>query len=445
VGNRQSTVTSSKGQNVADNWRVGIYLGTDVILQHPDYLRQLQSQIGLTTVVLSFTGDLPEDVRRKSPFAQSPPTEEQLTDLVMKHMDGQPVDPREFARAQDSMGPGLGARGDDESYRAAIATLRELGLDVWLCGSSWTIRRLMFCPSRSQTGDWFEAVYRYWAKEYDIDALDLTHARYPMGSFPLGLFGCTCTHCQMKAAEMGYDMPAMLAGLRAVGERLRELDGGRLGECVRLGIGFFDVVQALDLSSSVLDWFRFRCELLRTQLTRYRNAVHAESGGRILCGGDTFPASMSLTAGHDHRRWADHFDFASPLVSHISAFVVNTLVEWAQFLQEQVGPELDEADALATIYRFCGYDGMGLPESYDEINIEAAGTLAERVPVADLVIRDLAKAKLFLPPQTPSFPIIHGEGWQRDTIDTIVGAAQRLGHDGVIWQGTSELVDYDLN
>ena len=63
-------------------------------------------------------------------------------------------------------------------------------------------------------------------------------------------------------------------------------------------------------------------------------------------------------------------------------------------LQENLG---DEADALATIYRFCGYDGMGLPESYAELDVEAAATLAERVPVADLVIRDLAKARL-LPP-----------------------------------------------
>lgn len=443
-------MTTERGQKesadrLPSDWRVGIYLSTDVVLQHPDYLRVLQQQIGLNTVVLSFTGDLPQNVRRLSPFFESPPTDQQLSDLVLKHMDGQPVDPREYERARDSMGPGLAGRGDDKRYRAAITQLRELGLDVWLCGSSWTIRRLMFCPSRPATGDWFEGVYRHWARDYDIDAIDVTHARYPMGSFPLGLFGCTCNHCEQTAAQMGYDMPAMIAGLRAVRERLRALDGGRLGEVVRMGIGFFDVVQALDLSGVVLDWFRFRCDLLVRELTRYRHAVHDASDGRILIGGDTYPTSMSLTAGHDHLRWGDHFDFASPLVSHISAFVVNTLVEWAQFLQEQVGPDLDEADALATIYRFCGYDGMGLPESYAEIDVEAAGTLADRVPVADLVIRDLAKARLLLPSQTPSFPILHGEGWGRERIDTIVGAAQRLGHDGVIWQGTAELADYDFS
>jgi hypothetical protein len=146
---------------------------------------------------------------------------------------------------------------------------------------------------------------------------------------------------------------------------------------------------------------------------------------------------MSLTVGHDLVRWGEFADFASPLVSHISAFTCDTLIEWARFLQAEVGDDLSEADALATIYRFTGYDGIGLPEAYDDFG--EADDLAHTVPVADLVLRDLTKTRLFLPESLPSFPIIHGSGWPRAAIDRIVSEASRLGHDGIIWQGTDEL------
>jgi hypothetical protein len=32
-----------------------------------------------------------------------------------------------------------------------------------------------------------EAVCVHWVTQYGLDALDITHFRYPMGSFPLGL------------------------------------------------------------------------------------------------------------------------------------------------------------------------------------------------------------------------------------------------------------------
>jgi hypothetical protein len=163
----------------------------------------------------------------------------------------------------------------------------------------------------------------------------------------------------------------------------------------------------------------------------------------VKFGTDTYPSSMSLTAGHDHRRWGEMADFASPLVSHISAFTCNTFIEWARFLQEEV-PNLSEEDALQVVYRFTGYDGMGLPETVDTYGADEPATLAYRIPLVDLILRDLTKAKLYLPPDMPSYPIIHGEGWPRDGIDTIVSEAKNLGHNGIIWQGTDELMEYDF-
>ncbi|MDA0711089.1 MAG: hypothetical protein O3B73_12860, partial [bacterium] len=309
-------------------------------------------------------------------------------------------------------------------------------------GGAWTIRRLMFCPSREDTRAWMEAMCVYWATEYELDALDITHFRYPMGSFPLGLFGCTCASCAGAASQMGYDMEKMVADLQSARAALRRLDGARLADLARLGFGFFDVVQALGLRSGVLDWFRFRCDLVIQNLSQFRHAVHRASPNTAF-GTDTYPASMSLMAGHDYTRWHEMADFASPLVSHISAFICNTFIEWARFLVGEV-PNLTEEDALQIVYRFAGYDGMGLPKTTAAYGAEEPATLANRIPLADLVLRDLVKTKIYLPENMPSYPIIHGEGWPKETVDHIVTEARRLGHNGIIWQGTSELMAYDF-
>ena len=427
---------------MTNNWLTGIYLTTDVVLKYPDYVERLRDEIGLNTVVLSFTGQLSEEVLALSPYGGRTPTAEELSKLVIRHFDGRPIDPREYQRAQALCGPGVAAQGDDKAFRKAVEQLKEAGLNVWTCGGAWTIRRLMFCPSRADVQDWIEAVCVYWATQYDLDALDITHFRYPMGSFPLGLFGCTCSSCTAAAQELGYDMGAMVKDLQRTREGLRRLDGARLGEVVRLGVGFFDVVHALGLRSGVLDWVRFRCDLLTRNLARFRAAVHAAAPGTAF-GTDTYPASMALTAGHNYRRWDEMADFASPLVSHISAFVCNTFIEWARFLQQEI-PNLQEEDALQIVYRFTGYDGMGLPETIAAYGADEPATLAYRIPTADLVLRDLVKAKLYLPADMPSYPIIHGEGWPPEAIDRIVSEARRLGHNGIVWQGTEELMEYDF-
>lgn len=423
-------------------WRTGLYLTPDVIQKHPDYIERLRDEIGLDTAVIPFTGTLPPEVLGLSPYGGRTPTDAELDELVLRHFDGRPVDPQEYAQAKGYCGPAVSANGDDEAFRSVVAQLQGAGIKVWTYGGAYTIRRLTYCPSRPDTQRWFEAVYVHWATQYGLDALDITHTRYPMGSFPLGLFGCTCSYCEAAATELGYDMAQMIADLKSAREGLRQLDGARLGDVVRLGFGFFDVVQALQLRSGVLDWFRFRCDLLTRNLSRFRTVVH-DAAPDVPFGTDTYPASMSLTAGHDHRRWSQMADFASPLVSHISAFVCNTFIEWAQFLQQEV-PNLSEEDALQLVYRFNGYDGMGLPETVAAYGADEAATLAYRIPTADLVLRDLVKAKLFLPPEMPSYPIIHGEGWPRETIDHIVSEARSMGHNGIIWQGTSELMDYDF-
>ena len=425
-----------------NQWTTAIYLGPDTILNHPDYVTRLRDEIGLNTVVLSFTGEMPDEVLSLSPFKGRVPTDEELGELVLRHFDGRPIDPLEYERARELCGPGAPLAGDDATFRRAVAQLKSEGLKVWTCGGAWTIRRLMFCPSREDVADWMEGACVHWASDYDVDALDITHFRYPMGSFPLGLWGCTCASCESAAQSLGYDMPGMVADLKQARESLRQLDGRRLGEVARLGLGFFDIVHALGVHSGVLDWFRFRCDLVHRNLTRFRSAVHSAAPGKAF-GTDTYPASMALMAGHDYLRWDQMSDYASPLVSHISAFICNTFIEWARFLQQEV-TDLTQEDALRIVYRFTGYDGMGLPDTIDAYQADEAATLGYRIPTADLVLRDIYKAKLLLPDGVPCYPIIHGEGWGRDNIDRIVDETRAMGCNGVVWQGTAELMDYKL-
>ena len=427
---------------MSDDWLTGIYLTTNVVQDHPDYVTRLRDEIGLDTVVLGFTGTMPDRVMKLSPYGGKTPTDAELEALIIRHFDGRPIDSREYEQAKNLCGPGVSANGDDKAFRKVVDQLKDDGLKVWTYGGAWTIRRLMYCPSQAGTQDWMEAACVHWATDYGFDALDITHFRYPMGSFPLGLFGCTCASCKTAASDLGYDMDEMVADLKHAREGLRKLDGKRLGDVARLGFGFFDVMHALGLRSGVMDWVRFRCDLVVRNLIRFKAAVHGVSPGTKF-GTDTYPASMALTAGHDYLRWDQMADFASPLVSHISAFICNTFIEWAGFLQKEI-PNLTEENALQIVYRFAGYDGMGLPETFEAFGAEDAATLADRIPTADLVLRDLVKAKLLLPDGVPSYPILHGEGWGKETVDRIEGEANELGHNGVIWQGTGELMDYDL-
>ena len=423
--------------------RTGIYLTADLILRNPDYVKVLQDKLGLNLVIISYTGEVIPEVAAVSPFDGTPLSDPCLYSLICKHLDGQPVDTEDFDWVRQSVGPSIRLKGDEEEFRRAIQSVREAGAEVWICGGSWSESSLMFCPAHEAVNDWYEAVYIYWATRYGVDGVDISHARYPKGRVPRGLFTCTCDNCARTAADMGYDMEEMKGALHAGLKRLREVNARLLAEVCRQGIGPFDFLQFLGMQSGVIDWFRFRSELLTRNLKRFHRAVHAAAGPDTIFGTDTYPASLSMFMGHNHAHWDEFSDFASPLVSHISAFVVYTLVRWAKFLQE-VNAGLSEKDALRVVYRFVGYDGMGLPDTIAGYALEEPARLPSILPLKELILRDLIKARLYLPEEIPSYPIIHGEGWPLEAIREIVTGAEEAGHDGILWQGTGELVDFDL-
>ena len=444
---------------MASEQTLGLYLGADLILNNPGYLEALRSQIGLDLVIIGFCGEVSDRVRTLSPFDDMPPSDERLRSLVCRYIDGQPIT-QEYGSVQGLVGPAVHAVRHEETMRKAIDAAHDVGLDVWLLGEAWTtndFQDVMYCPSDERVNDWYEALYVDIASRYDVEALDITHARYPMTSHPRGMFVCTCAKCARSAADMGYDMAQMKADVHDALAKLREVSASRLVSVAEQALGASDYVQLLDLKSGVLDWFKFRAGVLAKGFGRFREAVHAAAGPEFIFGCDTYPASLALFAGHDLSHWAEFSDFASPLIAHADIFQMYTLVVWARFLREII-PALSEGDALKAIYRFVGYDRLGLPDNIDDFllsSVDARPGFSEdhecefkHVPLLDLLRLDMAKSRLHLPEGMPSYPILQGGGaphdWPKEIVQAAIASAGELGHQGVMLQGTQSLVDWEL-
>lgn len=428
---------------------IGLYLDAGTIVRNPGYLEELRDRVQLERVILSFSGELPPEVLALSPFDGQPPSDEGIRALLCRHIDGRPSATK-LDRAREAAGPHMHVGGDDATLRAAIRQAHDVGLEVWLLGGAWTASDfdvLMYCPGQERVNRWYEAVYTHLATAYGVEGLDITHARYPMTSYPRGMFLCTCEHCARAAAAMGYDMAAMTAAIGHGLERLRGYDGQRLAAIGREALGVSDVLQLLGLGAGIVQWFAFRAELLGRNLARFRQAVHAAAGDGFVFGADTYPASLATFVGHDQARWAEHSDFASPLVSHLDIFPLQTLTAWAGFLRGVV-PGLGEAEALRMVYRFAGYDSLALPDRIADFHLGEPDCEFRNVPLVEMVMLDLTKASLCLPPDLPAYPIIQGGGaphlWPRPMIDALVEGIKGLGYRGVMFQGTRMLLDYPL-
>ncbi len=426
---------------------VGLYLDTPTILDAPGYLEALQEHLGLNLVILGFSGELPESVLALSPYDAILPSDDGLQALLCRHLDGRPS-ATSLAPVRESAGPHMRLGGSDAHLRRAIERCRSLGLRVWLLGGGWTANDfevVTFCPGKEAVNRWYEAVYRHMATAYGVDGLDVTHARFPMTSFPRGMFLCTCPDCAAIATAMDFDMEHMIADLRSAHRQLARLDGERLAAVLSAAMGSGDVFQALGLNPGVYEWFTFRARLLERNIARFRDAVHQAAGADFVFGVDTYPASLAMFVGHDLTRWDRFSDFASPLVSHLDIFPMRTVIAWAGFLRE-LCPPVGEAGALRLISRFVGYDGLNLPERVADFALDAPDCEYRNVPLVDFVLLDTAKARLYLPAAIPSYPIIQGGGaphhWPRESIERIMTGLLEQGHQGYMLQGTQSLVTY---
>jgi hypothetical protein len=426
---------------------VGLYTEAATLCHHAGYLERLQRDIGLNLVIVGFSGCLPDRVLATTPYDGYPPSDECLQALLCRHLDGAPS-ATSLSHPRQARGPHIAAGGDDAELQAALAQAHRMGLSVWLLGGGWTVHDFdvaMFCPAKEAVNRWYEAVYTHMAAAYGADGIDITHARYPMTSFPRGLGLCVCGDCHRAADELGYDLKAMVADLRSAWTRLTTLSPSRLAALGADALGVMDLLQATGLAAGVADWFQFRARLLERNLARFHRAVHGVAPPGFVFGVDTYPASLAMLVGHDQTRWDRFSDFASPLVSHLDIFPMQTLAAWHAILGPQ-WPDLSETALLRLLYRLVGYDSLALPKRLADFALGEPDAEYRHMPLADFVLLDTAKARLFLPGHLPSYPIIQGGGaphrWPRASIERIIAGLHEQGHQGYMLQGTASLVDY---
>jgi hypothetical protein len=441
-------VNSQKSEN-AKRGRVGLYLEPELIVRNPGYLEALREKIGLDWVILWFNGELPPEVLAASPFDGAPPSPQRVRSLLAHHLDGQPSTTK-LDSALRTVGPHLGAAHNEVQLRQAIAICHAAGLDVWFGAGMYTASDydvLMYSPYLEENNQWYEAWYKHMATAYGVQGIDITHARYPMTSYPRGLFLDMRPEGAAVAAELGYDMAEMKADIQHAIHQAKQLDAVKLASIAESDWGPFGLFHFLGFRPGVLDWFRFRSDVLVRNVSRFRNVVHQAAGKDFIFGTDTYPASLAILAGHNLARWDQFSDFASPLLSHVDIFPMKTLVAWAQELMA-LFPQLSEAQALQIAYRASGYASLKLPASIADFALGEPDCEYRNIPLREIVKIDMAKAKLLLPDSVPAYPIIQGGGapwdWPLPIVERLEEDAMALGYDGYIFQGTRVLLDFPL-
>lgn len=440
---------NNRNSDLTKGARVGLYLEPELIVRNPGYLEALRDRIGLNWVILTFTGELPPELLATSPYDSVPPSPARVRQLIAHHLDGTPCTD-DLEVALHAVGPhvSISSPQKDADMRLAIAMCHAAGLDVWFMAGMYTAyESLMYCPGNEENNQWYEGYYTHLATAYGVQGIDITHARYPKTSLPRGLFMCGCSHCTKAAAELGFEMGAMRADIDHALTRFKQLSPKQLTTLSTSALGPLDAIHFLGLRPGLTDWFRFRAELITRNVTRFHRAVHEVAGPNFIFGADTYPASLSLFAGHDQTRWGEFADFASPLLSHVDNFPMKTFVAWAGWLRQWF-PQLSEAEALQLAYRFGGYADLKMPDNIADFALGEPDCEYRHIPLREIVRLDMAKAKLYLPPQLPAYPVLQGGGapweWPLPIVEQLMDDALELGYDGYIFQGTSALLDFDL-
>jgi hypothetical protein len=299
----------------------------------------------------------------------------------------------------------------------------------------------MYCPSKEAVSHWLGAAYSDVANRYDIDAVDVTHARYPMFGVPHGVEFCACDDCARSAGALGYDLLRIVSDLRALPARVGSLPAGALTALIEQAPSVPELLTLAGVGASVLDWFALRADLVARGIGGLRDAVKRGARRPVLFGADTYPPAVALVAGHRYADWPSHSDWTAPLLSHIASFLCWGFSAWAERLMGAV-PGLGEALALKLVYRITGYDGLDMPLSTAALGRGGGEGEYRHVPIAPLMERDLLKARAHASRVIPCYPIIMGSVWPLPVVRHLMRYADEIGHDGIMLQQPAPLIGY---
>jgi hypothetical protein len=429
------------GSSESNNGIVGLYLASQTAADDPGYLDALQQAVGLNLLILSGGYTLSPDVQQMNPLKA------------------------------ERQGPGFSWEVEGSTLERAIDNAHKRGIQVWLLMGCWQIgaeqhpdlcaqdmwgnrltdyplypycseqRSLTFCPSDEDINTFYEAAYADVIRQYPLDGIDITHARYTSPAFWPSMFSCACERCRRRAQCLGFDWERMHDHSLTAIDSLKSVDSTTLQRFTGPGVGIGDLVHSVTGREGVLDWFNFRAEVISHNIKRFHDAVHQATDRSVVFGVDNFPPSVALFAGHRYHDFMSVCDYTSPLLSHPSYFVLAVIQSWSHTLRTWI-PDLSEVDALHTIYGLLGFDKLRLPGKIDHLGNGLPESEPDVPGLEELVHFDLVKARQHNTGEVPSYPVLMGGLWSRGTVQRLTEAARALGHEGVIYQRSEAITSY---
>jgi hypothetical protein len=422
---------------------VGLYFGAQTVLDDPGYVDALQKDAGLNLLLMGGPFNLSQELRDTAPYVT--PTGRE--------------------------GAGFGWSDDDSVLRKALEECRKRGIKTWVVIGGWhgggenrpdycvrdlwgrplsevpaprcaLEKGLSVCPSRPEINGWMERAAAEVARGYDVDAIDITHGRNTAPAYIPAWWSCACPHCQRRAAKMGYDMGRMRNSVDTFLARLSHLTPRQVKLAAQAQPGMFGLFQFLGVGGGIVDWFNFRADVISDNLRGITRAVHEATPKHVQFGSDNQPPSFSLLAGHRYTDFvAGATDFTQTLISHVAFFVYATLASFADLVMNSVAG-VDEADALQLSYSVFGYENFGMPKEIAGFHLGNWDLEEASSPIANLVEKELTLARALNPGNMPSIPVIKGTLWSKETIRRLIDSTFAMGHDGIIFQGTSAITSY---
>jgi len=389
---------------------------TEYLAAHPDVLKKLRDEIGLTTIMpesfICHTSGFraSEEIVRRGPFEDW----RQRT--------------AQFPRARQGIYPPVaGTIGgfDDTALLRVIEACRQAGIEIWGHIGLWSYGGEVFpefamrdiegrlldlrykqwgiglCPSRKDVNEWTRDCLVDLIRRYDLDGFDVDHARYPAPANLHSLLACGCGFCQQEAGRLGFDFGHMKEGLLQLRAELSTLTREQFDRIGRARPGFWEFLAYLGEQGVVLEWLRFRALVMAERMREFRLAVQDAGGRDKVFGSDVFPPSIALLGGHIYEAWEMGADYLTGGSSHggvvgWATTVTNLASEWAPALCRTVGG-VGEDEALQLVYRMFGYDDLDLP-------LAVADLQNGKLPLAQMFAREVARLRAQIRDQVPLYP-----------------------------------------
>lgn len=389
---------------------------TEDVARHPDHLAMLRDEIGLTTIMpespVCHTSGFRarQDLAERSPFRDWrdrvdfwPKAAEGIYPPVAGVIGG--FDDTDLLRVIDAATAagieiwghiGLWSYGGDVYPEHALETIDgdpiPPGLKRWGIG---------LCPSRHEINSWTAEGLIDVAQRYPVDGFCVDHARYPHPASPAALISCGCSSCREQGAALGFDVPALHEALRESLKRISALQQDELERLVEARLSSEELLQALDVSPLLSEWFRLRAALLAQQMEAFRAQIH-QVREDLLFGSDVFAPTIATLGGHDLPAWEQAVDYvtggssAGGVVGWATA-ATNAAFEWTRALA--AATDGDAQVWLEITLRWLGIDDLAVPstlEALDEGRDLPIEALYER-EVERLMARSSGRVPLYPP------------------------------------------------